>query len=213
MHLKVKAIIFDLDGTLYKSESYLRQLADGIRDTLAELLSISSQEAEKLIKELRLRFGSITLGLKSLGIKRSIFYERLVEKLSPENLIEPNHELLRMLLEFKRMGLKLGCHTNASRKLARKVFKTLQIDPEMFDVLITCDDADPKPTPSGYLKILEVLKLKPEEIMYVGDRWRVELEPAKELGMKTVLISDMVQGSPDYLINDISDLRKVIRDP
>ena len=90
MRLKVKAVVFDLDGTLYKSESYVRQLIDGIRDSLAEILSISSQEAEKLIQELRLRFGSITLGLKSLGIERSTFYDKLVGKLTPEKLIKPS---------------------------------------------------------------------------------------------------------------------------
>jgi len=213
MHLKIKAVIFDLDGTLYKSESYVRQLIDGIRDTIAEILSISSQEAEKLVQELRLKFGSITLGLRSLGVERSMFYDRLVRKLTPEKLIKPNPSMLEMLLEFKRMGLKIGCHTNASRRLAEKVFKALQIDSRIFDVLVTCDDADPKPTPSGYLKILEVLKLKPDEVVYVGDRWGVELEPAKRLGMKTVLISNQVKGSPDYIINDILELRKIIHDP
>ncbi|RLG04972.1 MAG: hypothetical protein DRN61_01990 [Thaumarchaeota archaeon] len=213
MRLKVKAVVFDLDGTLYKSESYVRQLIDGIRDSLAEILSISSQEAEKLIQELRLRFGSITLGLKSLGIERSTFYDKLVGKLAPEKLIKPSSSMLEMLLEFKKMGLKIGCHTNASRKLAEKVFKALQIDPRIFDVLVTCDDADPKPTPSGYLKILKALKLKPGEVMYVGDRWRVELEPARRLGMKTVLISDQVEGSPDYVIKDILELRRIIHDP
>ena len=213
MHLKIKAVIFDLDGTLYKSESYVRQLIDGIRDTLAEILSINSKEAENVIQELRLKFGSITLGLRSLGVERSMFYDRLVRKLTPEKLIKPNPSMLEMLLEFKRMGLKIGCHTNASRRLAEKVFKALQIDLGIFDVLVTCDDADPKPTPSGYLKILEVLKLKPDEVVYVGDRWRVELEPAKRLGMKTVLISNQVKGSPDYIINDILELRKIIHDP
>ena len=213
MHLKIKAVIFDLDGTLYKSESYVRQLIDGIRDTLAEILSINSKEAENVIQELRFKFGSITLGLRSLGVERSMFYDRLVRKLTPEKLIKPNPSMLEMLLEFKRMGLKIGCHTNASRRLAEKVFKALQIDLRIFDVLVTCDDADPKPTPSGYLKILEVLKLKPDEVVYVGDRWGVELEPAKRLGMKTVLISNQVKGSPDYIINDILELRKIIHDP
>ena len=213
MRLKVKAVIFDLDGTLYKSEKYVRQLIDGIRDTIAEILSVNSEEAENVIQELRLKFGSITLGLRSLGVERSMFYDRLVRKLTPEKLIKPNPSMLEMLLEFKRMGLKIGCHTNASRRLAEKVFKALQIDLRIFDVLVTCDDADPKPTPSGYLKILKVLKLEPSEVVYVGDRWRVELEPAKRLGMKAILISDQVEGSPDYIINDILELRKIIHDP
>lgn len=90
------------------------------------------------------------------------------------------------------------------------------IPPEIFDVIVTCDDAEPKPMPEGYLKIVEALGLMPEEILYVGDRWKVELEPAKRLGMRTALVADKPRGEPDLIIRDVLELReklKLLDDP
>jgi len=214
--LRIRALIFDLDGTLYTSEDYTRHLMKGIVKTLAELFSISEHDAFKLLQDLRARYGSITLGLESLGVERSEFYGRLVEKLAPERFIAARPELLKLLEELRMRGLKLACHTNASRALAEKVLRALGIPPGIFDAIVTCDDAEPKPMREGYLKIVEALGLRPEEILYIGDRWRVELEPAKRLGMRTALVAEKPRGEPDFIIRDVLELReklKLLDDP
>ena len=199
-------MVFDLDGTLYASEEYVRRLMIGMRDALADLLSITAREADELLREIRSRFGSVTLGLRELGISRSTFYDLLLKRLDPGEHIEPRPELLRLFSDLRRRGLKLGCHTNASRALAERVLEALGVDPKVFDAMVTCDDADPKPTPDGYLRILSLLDLRPEEVLYVGDRWRVELEPAKRLGMRTALVSRRLQGDPDIFLRDVMEL-------
>ncbi|MCX8187672.1 MAG: HAD-IA family hydrolase [Nitrososphaeria archaeon] len=204
--MKIKVVIFDLDGTLYESEEYTRQLMEGIRDSLAEFLSMDTREAEKLLRRLRAEYGSITLGLKSLGIDKSEFYRVLVDKLTPEKFIKTRPKLLELLSTLRRRGLRLVCHTNASRVLAEKVLKALEIPSNTFDVVMTCDDAEPKPMYDGYLKIIEILGVRPEDALYVGDRWKVELEPAKKLGMKTALISSKLDGEPDLLLRDVLEL-------
>lgn len=207
----VKAVIFDLDGTLYTSEGYTRHLMKGIVETLAELFSMSKQDAFKLLQDLRARYGSITLGVKSLGVEKSGFYRMLVEKLAPEKFISARPELLDLLEELRMMGFKLACHTNASKALAEKVLGALGVPPEIFNVLVTCDDAEPKPMPEGYLKIVKALGLRPNEILYVGDRWGVELEPAKRLGMRTALVAEKPQGEPCLVIRDVLELREKLK--
>jgi putative hydrolase of the HAD superfamily len=209
--LGIKAVIFDLDGTLYTSEGYTRHLMKGIVETLAELFSMSKQDAFKLLQDLRARYGSITLGVKSLGMEKSEFYRRLVEKLAPEKFIAVRPELLDLLEELRMMGFKLACHTNASKALAEKVLGALGVPPEIFNVLVTCDDAEPKPMPEGYLKIVKALGLRPNEILYVGDRWGVELEPAKRLGMRTALVAEKPQGEPGLVIRDVLELREKLK--
>lgn len=214
--LKIKALIFDLDGTLYASRDYTRHLKEGILHTLAEFLSISVQDALKLLRDLRSRYGSITLGVKSIGLEKSEFYRRLVDKLTPERFITARPELLSFLIELKDMGFKLACHTNASRTLAEKVLGALRIPPAIFHVIMTCDDAEPKPMPDGYLKIIEMLGLRPSEVLYVGDRWKIELETAKSLGMWTALVANKSRGEPDLVIRDVLELKeklKSLKDP
>lgn len=208
--MKIKVLVFDLDGTLYESEEYTRQLMEGIRDTLAEFLSVDVRDAEKLLHRLRVEYGSITLGLKSLGIEKSEFYQKLGDKLDPERFIKKRPQLLELLSTLRRKGLKLACHTNASRALAERVLKAVEIPPNAFDIIVTCEDAEPKPMYEGYLKIIEILGTRPEEVLYVGDRWRVELEPAKKLGMRTALISSKPEGEPDLLLKDILELSEKI---
>ncbi|MEM4765858.1 MAG: HAD hydrolase-like protein, partial [Nitrososphaerota archaeon] len=71
--------------------------------------------------------------------------------------------------------------------------------------------AEPKPMPDGYLKIVELLGISPSEILYVGDRWRVELETAKRLGMKTALVADVPRSEPDLVIQDVLELWDKLR--
>jgi len=53
--------------------------------------------------------------------------------------------------------------------------------------------------------------LEPRQVLYVGDRWRIELEPAKKLGMKTVLVSSKLDGDPDLVIGDVLELLEKLR--
>jgi len=209
--LRIKAVVFDVDGTLYKSERYVDHLADAICQTLSELLSKPLEEARKIFHELRSEFGSISLGLKKLGIDRAFFYEELIDKLVPEAIIPARPELTSLFKGLRRAGIKIGCHTNSSRRLAERVLAALGVDLGLIDVLVTCNDAEPKPLPDGYLKILRLLDLEPGEVLYVGDRWRVELEPAKRLGMRTALVASRPEGEPDLVIEDVLELPERLR--
>jgi len=210
--LRIKAIVFDIDGTLYRSREYVKQLIDGMCEVLSEILSIPREQALKVYQSIRSKTGSISLGLREVGIDRRKFYEKLVGKLDPHQAIQPRPELKKMLRELRKMGLKVGCHTNSSRGLARLVLNALGLDLEDFDVVITSDDAEPKPMPDGYLRIVDQLAVKPEEILYVGDRWAVEVKPAKELGMKTALVSKRRKGEPDIFVTDILQLLERLRE-
>ncbi len=209
--MKIKAVIFDIDGTLYQSEKYVEHLIDGICRTLSEFLSITYEDAEKLFHSLRSKIGSISLGLKEIGIERAEFYESLVRKLNPKEFIPPKPEIVEMIKELKKSGFKVGCHTNSSRKLAEMVLEALGVDLRLLDILVTCDDAEPKPMPDGYLKIMNDLKLRAGEVLYVGDRWRVEVEPAKKLGMKTALVTSKPEGKPDVTVRDVLEIPEKVK--
>ncbi|MCD6536547.1 MAG: HAD family hydrolase [Thaumarchaeota archaeon] len=209
--MKIKAVIFDIDGTLYRSREYVKQLVDAMCDVISELLSIPRERAWELYQSIRSKIGTISLGLREIGIDRRRFYRELVKKLDPSQSIRPRPELKRMLEEIRRMGLKVGCHTNSSRELAKLVLNALGLDLNDLDILITSDDAEPKPMPDGYLKIIDQLGLEPRQVLYVGDRWRIELETAKKLGMKTVLVSSKLDGDPDLVIGDVLELLEKLR--
>ena len=202
----IKAVVFDIDGTLYYSSSYLRHLTRSIIEALAELMKVDLKEAEMRFLSIKNQVKTISMGLKLLGIDRHRFYEVVVEKVEPCKYIRPRPELKKLLANLKAKKIKVGCHTNSSRKLAEKVLKCLGLSLNDFDLVITCDDAEPKPSEEGYLTVMKILGLKPDEILYVGDRWEVEIEPAKKLGMKTALVSRKLHGEPDIRLGDVMEI-------
>ena len=208
MDLRVKAVIFDIDGTLYYSEKYVEHLISSMSMVLAEILRTELDEARNLLLSMREKVKTVSAGLRELGVDRRLFYDLLVEKIDPCRFIDPRPKLKEFIMKLRSRGIKTGCHTNSSRRLAEMILECIGLSVDHFDVFITCDDAEPKPDPEGYLKILEILKLKPDEVLYVGDRWEVEVEPAKLIGMKTALVSEKLEGDPDLFLSDVLELEK-----
>ena len=202
----VRAIVFDVDGTLYYSEGYLRHLTRAIIEVLAELMEVDLRRAELIFHSVKSRVKTVSMGLKLLGIDRRRFYEMVVERVEPCKYIRPRPELKKLLADLRDKNIKIGCHTNSSRRLAEMVLRCLGLRLEDFDLVITCDDAEPKPSEDGYLMAMKILGLRPNEILYVGDRWEVEVEPAKRLGMRTALVSQKPHGDPDMYLGDVMEL-------
>jgi FMN phosphatase YigB (HAD superfamily) len=68
-----------------------------------------------------------------------------------------------------------------------------------------------KPNPLFFEKILEQTKLQPSEILYVGDSVKLDLEPARKLGINAFLI-DRENYFPCqiYRINSFFELENLI---
>ena len=78
--------------------------------------------------------------------------------------------------------------TNGSKKHAENVIQQLQMN-KIFDDIFDIKDSNfiPKPNINAYLSFINKTKIKPETSIMFEDIGR-NLEPAKKLGMKTVLI-------------------------
>jgi putative hydrolase of the HAD superfamily len=68
-----------------------------------------------------------------------------------------------------------------------------------------------KPNVKFYERAIETLGVKPQEIIYVGDSMKLDIEPALTVGMKTFLIdrNNDYQFS-SYTINSLTQLRDII---
>ena len=90
------------------------------------------------------------------------------------------------LLRLFRMGLKLAVVSDAPRMQVWMRLVQLGVD-NFFDVVVTFDDTQKrKPEPEPFQKALELLDVKPEEAIMVGDWAERDIVGAKEIGMYTV---------------------------
>jgi HAD superfamily hydrolase (TIGR01549 family) len=204
---KQKLIVFDIDGTLYRSDDYERDLHKEIVELLAEKLGCSPDEAKAKLRALRKDVASISWCLIKLGINLKEFYGELAKRVNPSNYIGEAKDVKILLRKLKEAGFRLAVHTNSGKALALKVLGALGIDPSMFDIMVTSDDAEPKPSRDGYLKILELAGTTADEVVYVGDRYDIDLKTAKELGIKTVMVGKGTASSDaDFRVESILEI-------
>jgi len=176
----IKAIIFDLDGTLVqteilKAQSYgraLEQLSNGrvnegkVVNSFKELVGLSRNEvAKKLIEQygdniVRDYIKSENESLRELLIEHRLnIYHNMIS--DPEILLKYSCRYnIKLLNTVREKGYKTGLATMSNYEQVKKVLKI--IEPR--------DDVNnAKPDPEIYLKMLEKLKVDKKEAIIIED--------------------------------------------
>lgn len=120
---------------------------------------------------------------KSEEIQQSAIVAYLKRKFE---VLTPYPEVIPTLKKLKEK-YKLGVVTDAPRNKAWMRLVLSKLNKE-FDLVVTFDDTEEKkPSEFPFKKALEELKLKPEEVLFVGDNPGRDILGAHKLGMKTCL--------------------------
>lgn len=206
-------ILFDLDGTLYSSREYNSRFDLEAAATVSELLSVTPEEAGVLLKDGRSRFGTLTRTLQNLKIDRELFFQEIAKRIDTAKYLSPDPSLNDLLSRLRAYGLKIGLVSNSARPIVKKTLSAIGLALEQFDVVVTSSDAEPKPSPEPFLIALQRIGSNVNHSVYVGDRDSQELRPAKELGMKTILIDrdgSSTSKWADYVVRNLSELQGVL---
>ena len=105
----IKAIIFDLDGTLYTSNEIRKQFAAAAYHTLAKENQISLKRAEKLIEERRIKLKEktgfpvpYTLTLRTFNIPINTWHKENIAFFDPRSYLHKDDRLKLTLTELKK---------------------------------------------------------------------------------------------------------------
>lgn len=187
----IDGIIFDLDGTLYDSDGMDRANKRAIVQAIAEHKKIAEEAAQALLEQALGQYSS-SAGRPSLygtalrlGIPDEIIERVQNERVVPAELLSADPELA---CEIQRLSLtiRLALLTNTRTKIAVAAVQTLGIPAGTFSIIRGGDElAHPKPSAADLLRICREFRIEPERCVSVGDRWIVDLAPAKEIGMQT----------------------------
>lgn len=104
--------------------------------------------------------------------------------------------------------------TNAASSGARDVYRALQqvhIAAYIAEVFTSRELQAQKPDPELYRRAARSAGISPEEAVMVGNDLKKDIEPAKKVGMSTILYdsgkaSDNPSGSADGIIHSMADL-------
>ncbi len=185
----VKAILFDLDDTLYDEKTYV---ASGFRSVARDLESELGVPRDRLVEEMMSILEADGRGrVFDLVLQRHGSYckDRVLELVdlyrhhNPD--IEPYPDVLPVLEELQRNGYPLGLITNGFHVMQKKKVSALGVAQHM-DTLVYPDELGSdrwKPHPAGFLKGLDDLDVSSENAMYIGNDAEKDVVPARKLGM------------------------------
>ena len=185
-----KVIIFDLDGTLYKNPEITRHFADAAYYALAKFKNIAADEAKKLIEEkreaLKKEYDSpvpYTLTLKTFGLPIERWHDENVAYFDPRDYLKEDKKLKESLEELKN-HYRLAILTNNNTIQTERILEALGLE-DLFEKIFTYNSFKLlKPNPQFFQRAAADMGVEPEECCFVGDRYNVDLNPAKGLGMQ-----------------------------
>lgn len=207
----IKAIIFDMDGTLVDS-------ADIVLRAFKHVIEGSGQVYDEVIVR------------SYIGRLLDHTYESLFPNRDASELIAihrawqaDNKHLLRgfeglgeLLEELKQSKLKIGLFTSAVRSRTEVVLSELGIR-KFFDAIICGDEvANPKPHHEGLERVAKMVGVNSSEVVFVGDAEH-DILSGKHAGVITIGITHgfgtkeaLEAAGADYIVNNLKEVQEVI---
>lgn len=182
----LKAVIFDLDGTL----------VDTADEFVPAVQSLRSEHGHAAMDPQRIR-ASVSNGaraLVSLGLdlqedapefesKRLRLLELYSEVLG--TLAAPYPGINLLLARLQERGIAWGISTNKPRVYTEALLARLDIQPPPGSVVCPDDVANRKPHPESLYRNCRDLRCAPHEAIYIGDHLR-DIEAGRRAGMYTI---------------------------
>jgi putative hydrolase of the HAD superfamily len=212
--LTLEFIVFDLDNTLYPRDAgLLQEIGQLIQVWVQREFDISWEDAGSLRKAYLHRYGTTMGGLIAEHDVDVHDYLTFVHDLPVEDYLSPNPALCEML---SHIPLRKVIYTNATSGYGHRVLRALGVD-EYFEQVIGVEEVAlrNKAYLDAYERMLELLGAAGEACIMVED-WPRNLEPAKALGMTTVLVDPDGEGVADehidYVVADVLDVDWVVEE-
>ncbi len=191
---RAMAVIFDMDGTLYRfpnntvfaGSPFGRAVQWNVRQFIANEFGLNPQETSKRYAELKTKFnGEMSLGLeRDFGIDRMrIFAETW--NLDPAEFIV-FEEGLRSALES--VDARLILLTAAPRLWTDRVLNYMGIADLFGNRIVTGEPDIRKPDSRIFGQVVAAYDLDPAAVVSIGDQDYSDIVPARSLGMATVRI-------------------------
>jgi putative hydrolase of the HAD superfamily len=232
---KIKAVIFDIDNTLidfFKMKELsvedaiyamiatgLKKSHDEIWDAIDKIYQKHGIEYQNVFNDVLKQFEG-KVDNKKLGAAISAYRKVRVGHIMPYANVIPT------LIALTKRGYKLGVISDAPSLQMWIRLCDMGLE-HFFDFVIASEDeGELKPSPLPFKRAIEILKLKPEEIIMVGDNMHRDVAGAKNIGMVSVLAkygqsvkrivgieprNSIENAKPDYEINDVKELLEVLK--
>ncbi|MGH8798617.1 MAG: HAD-IA family hydrolase [Casimicrobiaceae bacterium] len=185
--LPVRAVLFDLDGTLADTAGDLAAALNRVRADRAlpalPLATLRPQASHGARGLLAAGFG-IDRDHVDFALLRDAFLAYYADALCERTQLFP--ETVRVLAEIERRGLRWGIVTNKASRFTLPVIERLALASRAGAVICGDTTAQTKPHPAPLLAGAAALATAPAECVYVGDAER-DIIAGRAAGMHTLI--------------------------
>lgn len=193
--MKIKAVIFDLDGTI--TEPYLD--FDKIRQEIG-----LSPDSEPILESMQ------KMSPAQRQKTEEILYKH--EQLAVEHSTL-NKGTTQLFDWLKKNNIPVGILTRNTKHNAAAVAQKHNLE---FNAIFDRHDGPPKPDPFGVQKLCKFFKVKPQETLVIGD-YLYDLQSAKAAGATAILVragknAEKFGEHADYVIDSLAEIIDIIVD-
>jgi len=188
----MKAVIFDVDNTLYDTKQYFY---GGFRKISMYLSEKYKFDNEKIVKDL------IKIWEENTSMYPHIFDDFLKKYNIEEDVmkivrvfnsydgdLKPYDDVIGLLKTLRDKDYRLGIITDGNVQRQKNKIKKLGVASFFDYILYTKEVGCSKPSTIPFEKMMKELEVKPDETFYIGDNPVLDFEGAKKTGMKTVRV-------------------------
>ena len=186
MSLRVKAVLFDLDGTLIDSAPDLAGTANDMRATRG-LPALPFEQFRPMVGSGARGMIGVALGISpaegSFIALRDEFFDRYEVRMTQHT--RPFDAVPAMLDAIEAGGLRWGIVTNKAKRFTNPLVKALGLDLRAGAVVSGDTTPHSKPHPAPLLEAARQMGVAAQECVYVGDDLR-DVQAGLAAGMATV---------------------------
>ena len=196
---EIRGIVFDLDGTLYVCERFAAEIQKAAATYIAGLKGISQEEAGLVMTATRQRLTeesgmvqTLSAVCRELGGSIQELHRLFESTLRPEAYLVRDERVIR-LLERLAERFSLYIYTNNNRVLTARIMNYLGLAGTVRGIFTIDDTWQGKPDEGMVKRVLEGIGLSPNEALFVGDRYDVDLRVPEQLGCPVYLSQNLEQ--------------------
>jgi putative hydrolase of the HAD superfamily len=202
----IQCAIFDFDNTLYDYDICNNSALDSVYNFLFHNYCISFEECKNVYSQINsnIKFANNYAN----KFNKHIYFKQLVEHFSlPLHTIQElvnlydasfyaklavHDYVIQVLQLLRKNNVKICILSNNNFRQQYNKLKELQLL-EFIDCIQTSDEVGyEKPSKTIFLALFEKLSLDPKHCIFVGDNFSHDIQPSKELGMLSFLLTNTV---------------------